>query len=196
MRPPGRRRPQTATGLNEPARKLLAKHQPGEKRSEMISLEETRAGLLRVERLNLTLSAGAVAAAFAFFSPHIAGSVALGAALEALNFRTLHAAARKFFATGLEGASPWLGLLGLRLVLLMGAVVLVLLAGANAVALLIGLSMVCPAVVIDAWRHRPAIVDPGDYPVPVSDDPSWDRVSVWNFWAADDAPDDWDEPGR
>ena len=35
----------------------------------MISLEETRAGLLRVERLNLALSAGAVATSFAVATP-------------------------------------------------------------------------------------------------------------------------------
>lgn len=171
-------------------------YDPGEKRSQMISLEETRASLLRVERLNLTLSAGAVAASLAFFSPHVAGSVAVGAALEAVNFRTLHRTARSFFSGELVGASPWVMMLALRLSVLMAAIVLVLLAGANAVALLIGLSLVCPALVIDAWRHRPPIVDSPDPAVPAPDDPSWDRVSVWKFWAADDEPDDWDEPER
>ena len=196
MRPPGRQVPPTETSLNERARERMPEHEPGEKRSKMIGLEETRAGLLRVERLNLTLGAGAVAASFAFFSPHVAGSVAAGAALEAINFRTLHRTARSFFASELAGASPWMVVLGLRLAVLMGAIVLVLLAGANAVALLIGLSLVCPAVVIEAWRQRPPIVDPPDSPVPAPDDPSWDRVSVWKFWAADDEPDDWDEPER
>ena len=196
MRPPGRQVPPTETSLNERARERMPEHEPGEKRSKMIGLEETRAGLLRVERLNLTLGAGAVAASFAFFSPHVAGSVAAGAALEAINFRTLHGTARRFFTSELAGASPWLVVLGLRLAVLMGAIVLVLLAGANAVALLIGLSLVCPAVVIEAWLQRPPIADPADYPVPAPDDPSWDRVSLWKFWAADDEPDDWDEQDR
>jgi hypothetical protein len=41
--------------------------------------------------------------------------------------------------------------------------------------------MVIPAVLIDAWRHRPAVLDQSDYPVPAPDDPSWDQVSVWGF---------------
>ena len=156
----------------------------------MIGLEDTRAGLLRVERLNLTLCAGAVAASLALFSPHVAGSVATGAALEALNFRTLHGSARRFFAGELGGPGLWLGVVGLRLGVLGGAIVLALLLGAHPAALVVGLSLVVPAVVIDAWRHRPAIVDQSDYPVPPPDDPSWDRFSVLRFSAFDDAPED------
>ena len=43
----------------------------------------------RVERLNLTLSAGAVAASLALTTPHFTISLAVGAALEAVNFRAL-----------------------------------------------------------------------------------------------------------
>jgi hypothetical protein len=163
----------------------------------MNGLEETRAGLLRVERLNLTLSAGAVAASFAFFSPWVAGSVAAGAALEALNFRTLHGAARRFFAGELSGSGLWLGVVALRLSVLMAAIVLALVMGAHPVALVVGLSLVCPAVVIDAVRNRPAIIDPSDDPdappVPAPDDPAWDRFSVWNFEKMDEQPDAWDD---
>lgn len=160
----------------------------------MIGLEETRAGMLRIERLNLTLSAGAVAGSLAFFSPWIAGSVAVGAALELLNFRTLHGAARRFFAGELAGSGLWLGVVALRLTALMAAIVLALVVGANPVALLVGLSMVCPAVVIDAWRNRPAVLedDPNAPPVLAPDDPAWDRFSVWNFERMDEQPDEWE----
>ena len=164
----------------------------------MIGLEDTRAGLLRVERLNLSLSAVAVAASFAFFSPWVAGSVAVGAILEALNFRTLHGAARRFFAGELAGSGLWLGVVGLRLSVLMAAIVLALGLGAHPVGMVVGLSMICPAVVIDAWRHRPAVIDPRECSefVPAPDDPAWDRFSVWNFGKMDEQPDPWDEEGR
>lgn len=151
----------------------------------MSSLDDTRAGLRRVERLNLTLSAGAVAASFAV-SPLFAGSLAAGAALEALHFRSLHAAARRFFAGDLGGPGMWLGVFGIRLAALGAAVVLAIGAGAHPVALVIGLSMVMPAVLIDAWRNRPEVIDQRDYPVPLPDDPAWDRFSVWRFGAMDE----------
>ena len=158
----------------------------------MISLEETRAGLLRVERLNLALSAGAVATSFAVATPLFAASVAVGASLEALNFRTLHGASRRFFQGELGGPSLWLGVVGLRLAALSGALVLAIGAGAEPVALVVGLSMVVPAVVIDAWRHRPDVIDQSDYPAPAPDDPSWDRFSVWNPEAMDGPRDESD----
>ncbi len=143
--------------------------------------------MLRVERLNLTLSAGAVAASWALFSPQVAGGLAAGAAVEALSFRTLHGAARQFFAGNVGGPGLWMGVVGLRLGVLMGAVVLLLVAGTHPVGLVAGLSMVIPAVVIDAWRHRPPVVDQSDYPVPPPDDPSWDRISLWGFSRPDPA---------
>ena len=54
--------------------------------------------LERVERLNLGLSAGAVAASFAIATPHFATSLALGAFLEAMNFGAMHRGAQRFFA--------------------------------------------------------------------------------------------------
>lgn len=164
----------------------------------MSGLEDTRASLLRVERLNLTLSAGAVAASFALFSPEVAGSVATGAGLEVLNFRSLHGAARSFFAGEMGGSRLWMGVAALRLAVLMGAIAVALVLGAHPAALVVGLSMVLPATVIDAWRHRPPVLDPDSYPgppVPPPDDPAWDRFSVWRFERMDEEPrhedDDW-----
>ena len=71
----------------------------------MIGHADTRAGLLRVERLNFTLSAGAVAASFALFTPQIATSVAAGALVEVANFRAMHASARRFFGGEFGGIS-------------------------------------------------------------------------------------------
>lgn len=147
----------------------------------MIGLGDTRAGLLRVERLNFTLSAGAVAASYALFTPQIATSVAAGALLEVVNFRAMHGSARRFFGGELGGAGLWIGVVGLRLAMLSGAIVLAVILGAHPIALVAGFSIVMPAVVLDSWRHRPEIVDQSDYPVPEPDDPEWDRRSVWGF---------------
>ena len=158
----------------------------------MIGLDDTRAGMLRVERLNFTLSAGAVAASFALFTPQIASSVAAGALLEVVNFRAMHGAARSFFAGQLGGAGLWVGVVGLRLVVLAGAIVLAVALGAHPIAFVVGLSIVMPAVLLDSWRNRPAVIDQSDWPVPpvpAPDDPSWDRFSVWRIERADDVRD-------
>ncbi len=147
----------------------------------MIGHVDTRAGLLRVERLNFTLSAGAVAASFALFTPQIATSVAAGALLEVINFRAMHASARRFFGGELGGAGLWVGVVGLRLAVLGGVIVLAVILGAHPIAFVAGLSIVLPAVLLDSWRHRPEVVDQSDYPVPDPDDPEWDRRSVWGF---------------
>jgi hypothetical protein len=152
----------------------------------MIGLDDTRAGMLRVERLNFTLSAGAVAASYAFFTPQIASSVAAGALLEVINFRAMHASARSFFAGQLGGAGLWVGVVGLRLAVLGGAIVLAAMLGGHPVAFVAGLSIVMPAVVLDSWRNRPAVIDQSDYLVPEPDDPSWDRFSVWKIQRADE----------
>ena len=72
-------------------------------------VDHTRAGLRRVERLNLGLSAGAAAASLAVAGPHVAGSIALGAVLEVLSFRSLHGSARLFFQGELGGSGLWMG---------------------------------------------------------------------------------------
>lgn len=146
--------------------------------------------LERVEKLNLTLSAGAVAATFAFASPHVASSLAIGAALEAMNFGALIRGARIYLGGGVQGSGPWLALFSARFVLLGVGIVAVMMAGAHPVALVCGLSIAIPAVVIDSWLNRPAI-DPeapgtGEWTVPPPDDESWDRYSIWRPQALDE----------
>lgn len=148
--------------------------------------------LERVERLNLTLSAGAVAATFALASPHVASSLAIGAALEAMNFGALVRGARLYLGGGEQGSGPWLALFSVRFVLLGAGIVLAMQAGAHPIALLCGLSIAIPTVLIDAWLNRPAIdadaPGAGEWTVPPPDDESWDRYSIWRPSAADEAP--------
>jgi hypothetical protein len=136
--------------------------------------------LERVERLNLGLSAGAVAASFAFATPHFATGLAIGAALEAMNFGSLYRGAKHFFAGEFGGAGPWVGLFGLRFVLLGVAIFITLHSGVHPVALTVGLSIAMPAALIDAWLHRPEIIPPDTLPSLEEDDPSWDAYSVWH----------------
>ncbi len=144
--------------------------------------------LARVERLNLGLSAGAVAASFALVTPHFAGSLAAGAFLEALNLGVLYRGARKLFTGEIEGARTWVGVFSVRFLTLAGAIFVTMEAGANPAALLIGLSLTMPATLIDAWLNRPDAVDPATLPVLVdgryeneSDEEAeyWENYSVW-----------------
>lgn len=142
-----------------------------------------------IERLNLTLSAGAVAASLMLASPAFATSLAVGAGIEAINFRGLRRSAQFLFWGEIQGGGPWLGVYGLRFGWVVIGVAAALYFGANPVALLIGLSLIMPATVIEAWRNRPPI-DP-DAPVLDADDPVWDR---WNPWLArEESPEDSDE---
>jgi len=135
--------------------------------------------LASIERLNLTISAGAVAASFALATPHFAASLAAGAALEAVNLGAMHRASRRLFGGEIQGAGPWIGVFGLRFGLLAAGIVLAMGAGAHPVGLVVGLSVVVPAAIVDAWLNRPAYVDPDTLPVTAADDPIWDRWSVW-----------------
>lgn len=150
--------------------------------------------LARVERLNLGLSAGAVAASLALVSPHFAGSLAAGAFLEALNLGAIHRGAKRLFTGEIEGARTWIGLFSMRFLTLGAAIFVTMQAGADVAALLIGLSITMPATVIDAWLNRPAVVDPATLPSFVdgdplsraaalaedqSDDEYWESYSVW-----------------
>jgi len=148
--------------------------------------------LARVERLNLGLSAGAVAASLALVSPHFAGSLAAGAFLEALNLGAIHRGAKRLFTGEIEGARTWIGLFSMRFLTLAAAIFVTMQAGADVAALLIGLSITMPATVIDAWLNRPAVVDPatlpsfvdggvagGPIPEDQSDDAYWESYSVW-----------------
>jgi hypothetical protein len=113
-----------------------------------------------MERWNLALAGGGLVASFVFATPAFASSFALGAALEAVNFRALRASCARVLAGELAGARPWLIVL------------------AHPIALLLGISTVVPAVLIVAWITRPPI-DPTAPSLP-PDDPSWDRWSVWS----------------
>lgn len=134
-------------------------------------------GLDLLDRLNLAFSVGGVAASFAIASPAFAGSFALGAALEAVNFRALRAVSARLFSGELQGAGLWTAVLGMRLTILFVAMGVALVAGAHPLALLLGVSTVVPASLIGAWWLRPA-VDP-DAPTAPPEDPAWDAYSVW-----------------
>jgi hypothetical protein len=132
-----------------------------------------------MERVNLGISAGAVAASLVLASPIFTASLALGAGLEALNFRALRSAAVRLFAGDLAMGKAWLAAFGARFAMLAVAIGYALHAGAHPVGLTIGLSTMLPAAVAGAWLQRPPIGHPEPGPPP--DDPSWDR---WNPWLA------------
>jgi len=132
-----------------------------------------------MERLNFGISAGAVAAGLAFASPAFATSVALGAAIEAVNFRALRAGAAQLFAGNLIAGKAWAAGFGIRFAFLAVAISFAIHAGAHPIGLVLGLSTTIPAVVIGAWLQRPAI-DP-NAPALAEDDPAWD---AWNPWLA------------
>jgi hypothetical protein len=141
-----------------------------------------------IERLNLALSAGAVAASLLLATPAFAASLALGALLETFNFRGLRRSAQFLFWGEIRGGGPWMGVFALRFALLATGIVVALVFGADPRGLLLGLSLIMPAAVIEAWRARPA-VDP-DAPALAPDDPAWER---WNAWLARERPEREDE---
>ena len=125
---------------------------------------------------SLAFSAGGVAASWAFISPRFAGSLALGAVLEAINFRTMFGYWRRaLFGEGAGWAR--FASFGVRLVALAAAIWAALALGAHPVGLVVGLSLVVPAVVLAAWRARPAPAP--DAPGLPPDDPSWDAFDPW-----------------
>jgi len=112
-------------------------------------------------------------------SPWFTTSLAAGAILEAVNLGAIYRGAQELFKGEIQTGSAWVGLFAMRFTLLGVAIFIVMKAGAHPVALLIGLSLAMPAVVIDAWRSRPPVLDPSELPTVQPDDPSWDRWSVW-----------------
>ena len=139
--------------------------------------------LASVEQWNLGLSASAVAASLALATPHFATSLAAGAFLEAINLGALRGNASRLFAGNMTRS--WTGAFAVRFVVLATAIYVSIWAGAHPIALLIGLSIVQPAVLIDAWRNRPPILDPATLPVFLDDD---------DFFADDFAGDADSEP--
>ena len=135
--------------------------------------------MVTVQRYNLLMSAGAAAASLALVSPRFAGSLALGALVETVNFRALWRFSQRAIFGASAGSGAAVGSFGLRFVAL-GAVIWVAIAsGAHPVGLVLGLSLIVPAIVLAAWRHRPPMGPVTEAPAP--DDPSWDD---WNPWLA------------
>jgi hypothetical protein len=132
-----------------------------------------------IERTNLTLSAGAVAASLALAGPAFAASLAAGALLEALNFRGLRRQSQFLFWGQIRSGGAWSGVYALRFGLLVIGIGAALAFGADPAGLLVGLSLVMPAAVIEAWRARPP-VDP-NAPALGPEDPAWEQ---WNPWLA------------
>lgn len=132
-----------------------------------------------VERTNLAISAGAVAASWWLASPAFALSLGFGALLEAVNFRGLRRSAQFLFWGEISGTRGWQAVFALRFGLLVIGIGAALAYGAHPVGLVIGLSLIMPAVVLEAWRSRP-VIDP-NAPALAADDPSWDG---WNAWLA------------
>lgn len=130
-----------------------------------------------LQRLNLGFSAGGVAVSLLAAPPAFALSYALGAALEAVNFRALCACARRLLSGELGGAQLWTALLGMRLLMLLASMGVALAAGAHPLGLLLGVTTVVPAVLVGAWRLAPP-ADP-DAPRLPDDDPAWEHWSVW-----------------
>jgi len=87
-------------------------------------------GLARVEQLNLGLSAGAVAASYAFATPLFAASLAAGALIEAINLGAIHRAAKRLF-DGKMLTNGWVGMLTMRFILLGTAIYLAMHFGAT-----------------------------------------------------------------
>jgi hypothetical protein len=132
-----------------------------------------------IQRMNLKLSAGAVAASLVLATPAFAFSLLVGALLEAFNFHGLRRSAQFLFWGQVAGSRGWMGVFALRFSLLAVGIIAALRFGADPAGLLIGLSLMMPAAVIEAWRTRPAV--DARAPALESDDPSWDR---WNPWLA------------
>lgn len=144
-----------------------------------------------VERWNLAISAGAVATSLVLATPAFALSLAVGAALEMVNFRALHRSARFLLIDTVGGTRGWVAVFALRFSLLAVCIGAALYLGAHAIALLLGLSLIMPALLIEAWRTRPPVV--AGAPVLDADDPSWER---WNPWLAREEERDADEETR
>ena len=132
-----------------------------------------------IERTNLALSAGAAAVSLALLGPLFSASLVAGAALESVNFRGLRRSAAAFLGGQIPGGAGFRAVAGLRFLILAAGIGTALAFGAHPVGLVVGLSLIMPAAIIEAWRHRPQPVAgaPGLAP----DDPEWER---WDPWRA------------
>jgi hypothetical protein len=97
-------------------------------------------------------------------------------------------AAAFLFAGEISGSRKWLLLFALRFNIFGLVILAAMVLGTHPIGLVIGLSLMVPAVIIEAWRARPAI-DPMA-PALDPEDPSWD---LWDPWLARERdPDDED----
>jgi hypothetical protein len=140
-----------------------------------------------IERWSWVLALAAGVLGLALVSPLFAASLAVGAALEAANFRGLRRSATELFGGG-GGARRWGAAFGLRFVLLALAIAVALHAGVHPVGLVVGLSLIIPAAVIEAWRTRPRVDTSA--PALAPDDEEWER---WNAWLARERPPEEDD---
>src|SRR4029453_9540077 len=109
--------------------------------------------------LNLGVGAGASALSFALVSPRFAAGLALGAILEAANFRSFWRSWERIFFAGAPGPGLWVAGFGLRFALLAAVIFLALRAGVHPIGLVVGLSLIVPATLLAAWRARPPLRD-------------------------------------
>ena len=136
-----------------------------------------------IEHIHLALSAGSVAAAAAFATPAFTAALAVGAAIEALNFRGLVISSRAFFDGMVQGSGGWAGLAALRLGVLATLIVLALRLGADPIGLVVGLSLILPASVAGAFRSRKQLpTDPSPPTTLDPDDDAWERWDPWFAW--------------
>ncbi len=131
------------------------------------------------ERMNLVITAGAVATSYAVASPSFTAGLALGAAMEAANFHGLRRSAQFLFWGVLPNQRAWSAVFAMRLGLLAVGIAAALYFGMNAAGLLVGLSLIMPAAIIEAWRTRPLALEGAQALDP--DDPAWND---WNPWLA------------
>jgi hypothetical protein len=96
-----------------------------------------------------------------------------------VNFRGLRRSAQFLFWGRIEGGRGWSGLFALRFGWLVIGIGGALAFGAHPVGLLVGLSLIMPAVIIEAIRTRPPIDPKAEALGP--DDPAWEQ---WNAWLA------------
>ncbi|MFP8879144.1 MAG: hypothetical protein VCE43_06610 [Myxococcota bacterium] len=142
------------------------------------------------DRMNLVISAGAVATSCAVASPSFTVALALGAAMEAANFHALRRSAQFLFRGVLPNQRAWSAVFAMRFGLLAVGIGAALYFGANAAGLLVGLSLIMPAAILEACRTRPPVLENAKALDP--DDPAWDD---WNPWLAREnaQPEDSDE---
>jgi hypothetical protein len=139
-----------------------------------------------VDALSVGLALVATSASFLLVSPLFGFSVALGAALEMVNFRNLRRTCERV-VTGEATSGLVMSGFSFRFVLLGGVVGVALYAGAHPVGLLVGLSLIVPAMLAAAWHTRPVALPASEGPA--APDEEWDR---WNPWLARESDDDED----